>query len=113
MIRAIQNWPALFSTDCVGYGKETCSVPPISYSDQVTRDILELDGQQKEADLAIVQMHRFFGVDVLGWVPNDDYETAKKQAREMKDKMLEVAETPSDKAGVQDPFPFDDLDETA
>lgn len=79
----------------------------------MTRDILELDGQQKEADLAIVQMHRFFGVDVLGWVPNDDYETAKKQAREMKDKMLEVAETPSDKAGVQDHFPFDEFDETA
>lgn len=95
------------------HGKETCSLPPISYSDQVTRDILELDAQQKEADLAVVQMQQGLGVGVLGWVPNDDYETAKKQACEMKDKMLEVAEIPSDIAGVQDHFPFDDFDETA
>ncbi|KAI9923505.1 Phosphotransferase enzyme [Aspergillus wentii] len=113
MIRAIQSWPTLSSTDCVGYGKVTCSVPPVSYSDQVTRDTLEFDARQKEADVAMEQMQQVLGVDVLGWVPNDEYATAKKQAREMKNKMLEVAETPSDVTGVQNHFPFDDFDETA
>ncbi|KAE8149656.1 kinase-like domain-containing protein [Aspergillus avenaceus] len=113
MVRAIQSWSTLSSTDCVGHGKATCSVPPVSYSEQVTRDTLKLDARQKEADVAMEQMQEVLGVDVLGWVPNDAYETAKKQAREMKNKMLEVAGTPSDVTGVQDHFPFDDFDETA
>lgn len=57
------------------------------------------------------QMRHALGVDVLGWVPNSEYEAAKELAEEMKARMLEAAKTPHDITGIRDHFPFDDFDE--
>ncbi|PGH10480.1 hypothetical protein AJ80_07523 [Polytolypa hystricis UAMH7299] len=111
MIRAIQSWPEFALADSVVSERGACSTPPIGYSEKVVRDTLALDAQQKEADVAMDQMRHILGVDVLGWVPNDEYEAARETAREMKAKMLEAAETPHEVTGVKDQFPFDDFDE--
>ncbi|KKK25465.1 hypothetical protein AOCH_004383 [Aspergillus ochraceoroseus] len=113
MIRAIQDWSNLISTDSVAQGKRTCNVPPLKYSDAIAHDTLELDARQKEADIAMEQMRNVLGVDILGWVPNDEYEATKAMAREIKAKMLEAAETDDDVTGVQNHFPFDDFDENS
>lgn len=93
MIRAIQSWPTLISADSVGRGRGTCNTPALTYSDKVVSDTLALDEQQNEADTTIDQMRNVLGVDVLGWVLNEEYEAAKEMARVIKAKMLEAAET--------------------
>jgi hypothetical protein len=57
------------------------------------------------------EMRDVLGVDVLGWVPNEEYEAAKEKACEVKARMLEVAETPKHITAAQDHFPFADFDE--
>lgn len=111
MIRAIQSWRDLIAEDSREYDKGTCAVPPLEYPDIIIPDTLRIDAQQKEADTAMEQMRHVLGVDVLGWVPNDEYQAAKEKAREMKAKMLEAAVTHSDVTGVQSHFPFDDFHE--
>ncbi|KAH1668119.1 hypothetical protein KXV52_005667 [Aspergillus fumigatus] len=111
MIRAVQSWTTLISADSIGYERETCSTPTLTYPDKVVRDILALDARQKEADVAMDQMRNVLGIDILGWVPNDEYEAAKEKASEIKAKMLEAAETDEDRIGIQNHFPFDDFDE--
>lgn len=113
MIRAVQCWTSLISAHSVGYGRETCSTPTVTYPDRVVRDILALDARQREADVAMDQMRDVLGIDILGWVPNDEYETAKEKAREIKAKMLDAAETDEDRIGIQNHFPFDDFDENS
>ncbi|KAL3465067.1 hypothetical protein BJX64DRAFT_76013 [Aspergillus heterothallicus] len=118
MIRAIQSWPILITEeeDSLGHGDEQmmCSVAPISYPDAMVHDTLHVDAQQREADAAMEQMRGVLGVDILGWVPNDDeYQAAKEMAREIKARMIEAADTPADVAGIQDHFPFDDFDESS
>ncbi|KAE8349515.1 kinase-like domain-containing protein [Aspergillus coremiiformis] len=113
MIRAIQNWRDLLSVDSVQCAKGTSPLPPIQYSDTVIRDTLEFDSRQRDADIAMDQMRHALGVDVLGWVPNSEYEAAKELAQKIKTKMLEAAETVHDATAVRDHFPFDDFDENA
>jgi hypothetical protein len=111
MIRAIQSWSNLITEDSLEGVQGICTVPPLEYPDTVIHDTIRVDAQQREADTAMEQMRNVLGVDILGWVPNDEYEAAKEMAREMKAKMLEAAETRGDVAGVQNHFPFDDFDE--
>jgi hypothetical protein len=56
-------------------------------------------------------MQDVLGINILGWVPNNEYETAKEKAREIKAKMLNAAETDKDRIGIQNHFPFDDFNE--
>lgn len=55
------------------------------------------------------QMRHALGVDVLGRVPNSEYEAAKEVARKMKAKMLEAAKTAHDVTAVRSHFPFDNF----
>lgn len=111
LIRAIESWRDLIAADSESSTQRTLPLPPIQYSDKVVQDTLDLDSRQKEADIAMEQMRHVLGVDVLGWVPNSEYEAAKELAEEMKARMLEAAKTVRDIAGVRDHFPFDDFDE--
>lgn len=113
MIRTIQNWPELAAADSLAGESKTCSEPPIEYSDKIVQETLDLDAQQKEADVAMEEMRDILGVDIFGWVPNDNYGAAKEMAGVMKAKMLEMAETPRVLSEVEDHFPFDDFDEHA
>ncbi|KAL2851851.1 kinase-like domain-containing protein [Aspergillus pseudodeflectus] len=111
MIRAIQSWQTLITKDSINNGSGTCTTPPFQYTDTVTQETLQLDAQPKEADVVMEEMRDVLGVDILGWVPNEEYEAAKEKDREVKARMLEVAKTPRDITAAQDHFPFDDFDE--
>ncbi|PWY83761.1 hypothetical protein BO94DRAFT_557614 [Aspergillus sclerotioniger CBS 115572] len=102
----IQSWPGFFS-DFVA------CLPPVQYSDKDVRDTLELYTEQHDADEAMEHMRRALNADVLGWVPNSEYDAARQLAQEMKDKILEMVETDHDIIAARDNFPFDDFDEDA
>jgi hypothetical protein len=38
-----------------------------------------LDARQREADVTMDQMQDVLGIDILGWVPNDEYKLRKKK----------------------------------
>ena len=105
LIRSISNWSAIVKTTNV--------TPPVDYPDDVIRETLDLDAQQRDADVAMEQMRHALGVDVMGWVPNEDYEAARRLAFEIKGKMLEAAETPDEVIAIRRNFSFDKFDERA
>ncbi|PLN86244.1 protein kinase-like protein [Aspergillus taichungensis] len=109
LINTIHAWPDFLAPDSSLPGKTT--TPPIQYSAETINDTLALHAQHQEADDAMQHMRRILGVDIMGWVPNEEYHAAREKAREIKDKMLEVAETDEDVFGVREHFPFDDFDE--
>ncbi|KAB8277878.1 kinase-like protein [Aspergillus minisclerotigenes] len=102
IIRSIHNWPTI---------AETTDAGQVQMRD-IIRETLDLDARQKEADIAMEEMQHVLGVDVLGWVLNDDYDAVKEMAHDIKTRMLEAAETPEDVIGIRDHFPFDDFDES-
>jgi hypothetical protein len=51
------------------------------------------------------------GINILGWVLNDEYKTVKEKVCKIKAKMLDAAKTNKDRIGIQNHFPFDDFDE--
>ncbi|KAB8200109.1 kinase-like protein [Aspergillus parasiticus] len=112
LIRSIQNWPTIAQTNDTGPNGSAYPVPPVGYSEDIIRETLDLDARQKEADITMEETRHALGVDVLGWVPNDDYDAVKEMAHDIKTKMLEAAETPEDVIGARDHFPFDDFDES-
>ncbi|XRM45209.1 hypothetical protein ABZX51_008306 [Aspergillus tubingensis] len=75
LIRSISNWSAIV--------KSTHVAPPVDYPEDVVRETVDLDAQQREADVAMEQMRHALGVDVMGWVPNEDYEAARRLASEI------------------------------
>ncbi|KAJ5558044.1 hypothetical protein N7535_009534 [Penicillium sp. DV-2018c] len=113
MVRAIESWGNLIASSSGTSNEGAPFSPPTQYSDEVVQETLDLDSQQKDADIAMEQMRHALDVDVLGWVPNSEYEAAKELAAEMKARMLEAAETAEDITEVRDHFPFDDFDESA
>lgn len=113
LIRSIQHWPTIAQTTDADQTRSVHPVAPVGYSEDTVRETLDLDARQKEADIAMEEMRYALGIDILGWVPNDDYDAVKGVARDMKTKMLEAAETPEDIISVRDHFPFDDFDEGA
>jgi hypothetical protein len=58
-------------------------------------------------------MQDVLGINILGWVPNNKYKTAKEKAREIKPKMLNAAKTDEDRIGIQNHFPFDNFNENS
>ncbi|GLB07216.1 phosphotransferase enzyme [Aspergillus tubingensis] len=93
LIRSILNWSAIVQT--------TDNAPPVDYPENVVRETHDLDAQQREADVAMEQMRHALGVDVMGWVPNEDYEAARRLASEIKSKMLEAAESPDEVIAIR------------
>lgn len=111
MIRITQDWQSLVSADSVACENEACSKPPLAYPESQIWEALGIDLRQKEADAAMDQMQNVLGVDALGWVPNDNYDSVKRGAHEIKVRLLEAAETEHDRTAVREHFPFDDFDE--
>ncbi|KAI9926045.1 Phosphotransferase enzyme [Aspergillus wentii] len=103
IIRTLQQWSRLPGS--------SGSPPPITYSDEVIRKVLGLDAEQKEIDSAMDYMRNGIGIDIIGWVQNEDYEAAKEKVGQIKEKTIELAETEQDAITARDHFPFDDFDE--
>ncbi|RMD41469.1 hypothetical protein DV735_g3650, partial [Chaetothyriales sp. CBS 134920] len=105
LIHAIQHWQ-----DVVCSGATKCQKPPIEVSEESARSVLDVFNQQQEMDTMMDEMRQAIGVNVVGWVSNEDFASAKEIARKIKQQMIEAAD-PADRDGIRDYFPFDDFDE--
>lgn len=57
-------------------------------------------------------MRGILGVDVYGWVPNEEFTATKEMARDVKGQMIEAADV-AEKELIRNHFPFDDYDENS
>jgi hypothetical protein len=105
LINTIQHWQEIVSSGSTGL-----ETPPIQYSEESTKSIMDMHSQQQEMDTMMDQMRETLGVDVYGWVPDEDFMATKELARNIKERMIEAASA-ADEDGIKNHFPFDDYDE--
>lgn len=73
---------------------------------------LERDAKQKDADEQMHQVREAIGVDVEGWVPNDEFESAKARAEVMESEMARAADSEEERREFEELWPFQDHEET-
>ncbi|RMZ83596.1 hypothetical protein DV738_g948, partial [Chaetothyriales sp. CBS 135597] len=105
LIHAIEHWQ-----DVISSGATKCEKPPIKIPEESARSIMAVFNQQQEMDTMMDEMRKALGVDVYGWVSNEDFASTKEMARNIKAQMIEAAD-PAEKDGIRHHFPFDDFDE--
>lgn len=113
MIHTIQKWHDMLAPNSMVCANGTSSLPPMQYQGKIIHDTFDLYIQQEEADVAMKQTQRALGANVLGWIPNDEFEATKEPAQDIEPKMLEAVETEHNITAVRDHVPFDDFDQNA
>ena len=103
LIRALEHWPEI---------RAPGEAPPIRYSEAELRQCLERDAKQKDADEQMHQVREAIGVDVEGWVPNDEFESAKARAEVMESEMARAADSEEERREFEELWPFQDHEET-
>lgn len=58
------------------------------------------------------QVREAIGVDIEGWVTNDEFESAKARAKVMKSEMAQAAESEEERREFEELWPFQDHEET-
>ncbi|KFY50732.1 hypothetical protein V496_09207 [Pseudogymnoascus sp. VKM F-4515 (FW-2607)] len=76
------------------------------------RQCLERDAKQKDADEQMHQVREAIGVDIEGWVPNDEFKSAKARAKAMKSEMAQAADSENERREFEKLWPFQDHEET-
>jgi hypothetical protein len=64
LIKTLQHWPEVIPTG---------EAPPVQYSEAELQECLNRDATQKDADEQMQQVREAIGVDIEGWVPNDEF----------------------------------------
>ncbi|KFY12631.1 hypothetical protein V491_06715 [Pseudogymnoascus sp. VKM F-3775] len=82
-ICALENWPEI----------RLGEFSSIQYLEAERQECLERDSKQKDADEQMQQVREAIGVDIEGWVPNDEFESAKSRAELMKKEMAQAADS--------------------
>jgi hypothetical protein len=101
LITTLKNWSELSSAHD----------PEVHYSASESQSCLARDAQQKEADAQMQQVCEYLGVAIEGWVPNREFEGARKKARDLKTQMLEAADTEEERRELDTCWPFQDREE--
>ena len=107
IIRFTHLWPMLISAA----SRRASPAPPVKYPDTVVEEIFALDERQKEAYSHLETMRDMLGVDIQGWVPNDQYEFTMENVRRVKAALADSCEGKDDVIALMEHFPFDDFDE--
>lgn len=105
LIIATNEWEHIVSS-----GATACKSPPIQFSAESVKRVMDLHHQQQEMDATLDQMRAALSVDVNGRISNEGFKGAKALAREIKAQMIEATD-PAERRGMVKNFPFDDCDE--
>ncbi|KFY97733.1 hypothetical protein V500_01942 [Pseudogymnoascus sp. VKM F-4518 (FW-2643)] len=103
IIRTLEHWPEI---------RAAGEALPIQYSEAELRECLERDTKQKDADEQMHQVRKAIGVDIEGWVPNDEFESARARAEVMKNEMAQAADSEEERREFEELWPFQDHEET-
>ncbi|KAL4953784.1 kinase-like domain-containing protein [Aspergillus filifer] len=112
LIDAINNWLPLTANDTPGNTWRLSTPPSLNYSPTEINEIMHALNRQQAVDAEITAIRERLGVAEDGWVSNENYESALKGIRQLKEKMLADAKTREDRADIESHFLFQDFSES-
>ena len=86
--------------------------PPVQYSPVEVEECLDRDAKQKNADGQMQQVRDSIGINVEGWVQNEEFKSAIEKAKLMKSEMAQAADTEGERRELDEHWPFQDHEET-
>ncbi|KAE9368100.1 phosphotransferase family protein [Stipitochalara longipes BDJ] len=102
LIRIMEHWPEIASPE---------DSPPVNYSPAEVEDCLDRDAKQRDADDQMQALRDSIGVNIDGWLPNEEFESAREKANLMKSSMAETADTEEERKEFTELWPFQDHEE--
>jgi hypothetical protein len=102
LIKTLAHWSEFCSSE---------DRPPVQYSQAEVEACLARDTKQMNADEQMQEIRNFIGIDIEGWVQNENFENAKEKARLIRNEMAESAETEDDRREFDEYWPFQDHEE--
>lgn len=76
------------------------------------RNCLETDTEQKDADEKMQHVRDFIGINIEGWVSNEEFEDAKERVRIITIEMIDEAESDEERKKIEELWPFQDHEAT-
>lgn len=108
LIELTQRWREVQSSSGVS-AEKAC---PIKFSQQDAADTIRVAADMEAADQQFQAACELVGVGPEGWVPNEQYEDAKRRAEQLKADTLEEAESEEERTDNLEHWVFDDFDES-
>jgi hypothetical protein len=102
LIKIMAHWPEIASPE---------DSPLVNYSPAEVEECLDRDAKQKDADDQMQQVRGYIGINIEGWVPNEEFESAREKAKILKSEMAEAAETEEERREFDEHWPFQDHEE--
>jgi hypothetical protein len=102
LIKIMAHWSEITSPE---------ASPPVQYSSAEVEECLERDFKQKDADDQMQQVRDSIGINIEGWVQNEEFDSAREKAKLMRSEMAEAADTEEEKREVDEHWPFQDHEE--
>lgn len=69
LIKTVSHWSEITSPG---------DSPPIHYSSAEIEECLDRDSKQKQTDEQMQQLRDFIGINIEGWVQNEEFESARE-----------------------------------
>lgn len=91
---------------------ETHHKCPIEFSEKEVLECLSLISATEALDSQFQDCLEVVGVGNEGWVPNEQYDTARQRERQLREDTLSEAESEEERSQIRDHWIFDDFDET-
>lgn len=102
IIKVSEHWPDVASPQA-----KSCPFP-IQYTNEEITQCLAIDEKQQEADVQMQTLRNCFTTDIDGWVPSDLYNQARARAEDVREQMLEAADTEEERKEIEENWPFQD-----
>jgi len=103
LIRTVAHWSEIASAE---------ETPPVHYTSAEVDECLGRDANQKKADEQMQQVRNFIGINIEGWVQNEEFERAREKARLIRNEMAEGIGTEEERREFDRYWPFQDHEET-
>jgi hypothetical protein len=81
---------------------------PINYTEEEITQCLAIDEKQQEADAQMQTLRDCFTTNIDGWVSSELYEQAKARAEDVRQQMIDAADTDEERQEIKENWPFQD-----
>ncbi|KAG9683763.1 hypothetical protein KCU95_g13446, partial [Aureobasidium melanogenum] len=86
----------------------TREIFPVNYTEKEITQCLAIDEKQQEADAQMQTLRDCFTTNIDGWVSSELYEQAKARAEDVRQQMVDAADTDEERREIEENWPFHD-----
>ena len=102
LIKTLAHWSEIRSPE---------DSPPVHYSRAEVEECLARDAKQKDANEKMQEVRDFIGINIEGWVQNEEFVDSREKARLIRNEMAEGTETEEERREFDKYWPFQDHEE--